>query len=197
MAIGQVYRLSVVGSALDQSIVNTFHFLQTGTPGGGRTPAQDIIFRWTAGPTGSPNQTYAQCLPSVWQASELNVINTADPLDNSSAQNAITGGRGGGQLLPPQCCGLLSLETVGRGRSFRGRSYIGPMLENDQDGGTITTSYSNILSAFASAVAVSYNSTPFAWVVYSRKLGTGQAVTRVHIRLFVATQRRRSRYNPG
>lgn len=35
MAVGQTYRLSVVGSALDQTIVNTFHFLQTGTPGGG------------------------------------------------------------------------------------------------------------------------------------------------------------------
>lgn len=197
MAIGDTYRLSVVGSALDQTIVNTFHFLQTGTPGGGRTPAQDIVFRWTAGPTGSPNQTYAQCLPSGWQGRELVVINTGDPLDSYAVQNAITGGRGGGQLLPPQCCGLLSLQTQGRGRSFRGRDYIGPVLENDQDGGTITTSYSNILAAFAQSVSNSYNSNPFAWVVYSRKLKTSQAVIAVHIRLFIATQRRRSRYNPG
>lgn len=197
MAIGQTYRLSVVGSALDQTIVNTFHFLQTGSPSGGRTPAQEILFRWTAGPTGTPNQQYALMLPSSYLGRELVVINTADPLDNSSQQNAITGGRGGGQHLPPQCCGLLSLETVGRGRSFRGRTYIGPVLEQDQDGGTITTAYSNIMTAFAQSVSNSFNSTPFAWVVYSRKLHTSQAVTRVHIRLFIATQRRRSRYNPG
>jgi hypothetical protein len=80
---------------------------------------------------------------------------------------------------------------------FRGRDYIGPVLENDQDGGTITTSYSNILAAFAQSVSNSYNSNPFAWVVYSRKLKTSQAVIAVHIRLFIATQRRRSRYNPG
>lgn len=197
MAVGQVYRLSVVGGALDQTIVNTFHFLQTGTPGGGRSPADDILFRWTAGPTGSPNQNYALMLPSSYLGRELVVLNTADPLDNSSQQNAIPGGRGGGQHLPPQCCGLLSLETQGRGRSFRGRTYIGPVLEQDQDAGTITTTYSDALARFAQSVATSYNSTPWAWVVYSRKLRSGQPVTRVHIRLFIATQRRRSRYNPG
>lgn len=197
MAVGQTYRLSVVGSALDQTIVNTFHFLQTGTPGGGRSPADDILFRWTAGPTGSPNQTYAAMLPSSYLGRELVVLNTADPLDNASIQNAITGGRGGGQHLPPQCCGLLSLETQGRGRSYRGRTFIGPVLEQEQDGGTITTSYSNVMQAFVTAVSNSYNSTPWAWVVYSRKLGTSQPVTRVHIRIFIATQRRRSRYNPG
>jgi len=197
MAVGQVYRLSVVGSALDQTIVNTFHFLQSGSVGGGRTPAEGIIFRWTAGPSGSPNQRYSQMLPTVYQGRELVVLNTADPLDNSSAQNAQQGSRVGSQILPPQCCGLLSLETQGRGRSFRGRNYIGPVLETDQDGGTITTSYSQAMEAFVQSVNATFNSTPWAWVVYSRKLGTGQPVTRIHIRLFIATQRRRSRYNPG
>lgn len=197
MAIGQTYRLSVVGSALDQTIVNTFHFLQTGTPGGGRTPAQEILFRWTAGPSGSPNQNYALVLPSLYRGNELVVMNTADPLDNAQQQNGISGLRGAGQLLPPQCCGLLSLETVGRGRSFRGRTYLGPVLEQDQDAGNITTAYSDIMTQFAQSVSNSFNSTPFAWVVYSRKLHASQAVTRVHIRLFIATQRRRSRYNPG
>lgn len=197
MAIGQTYRLSVVGSALDQTIVNTFHFLQTGTPGGGRTPAQDILFRWTTAPPNSPNNRYAQCLPTGYLGRELVVLNVSDPLDNASQQNAISGLRGTGQILPPQCCGLLSLQTVGRGRSYRGRAYIGPVLENDQDGGTITTSYSQALETFVNAVNVSFNSTPWAWVVHSRKLGTSQPVTQIHIRLFIATQRRRSRYNPG
>lgn len=197
MAVGDVYRLSVVGAASDQTIVNTFHYLQTSTYSGTRTPPQEIISRWTAGPTGSPMATYAQMLPSAWSSRELNCMNVHDPLDNSSEQVSYTGSRGLGEILPPQCCGLLSYETQGRGRSYRGRSYIGPVLENDQAGGTITTSYSNALLGFVNAHNVTFNSAPFAWVIFSRKLNNSFAVTRIHIRLFVATQRRRSRYNPG
>lgn len=197
MAVGDVYRLSVVGTALDQTIVNTFHFLQTASLPSGQTTPTEILFRWQGGPGNTPMTRYGQIMPALWTARELNVINVSNPLDNGSAQVALVGSRGSTEILPPQCCALLSLRTQGLGRSYRGRTYLGPVLENDQVNGTITASYSTAIELFVNAVRDSYNSSPLAWVIYSRKLGTSQPVSRIIIRLFIATQRRRSRYNPG
>lgn len=197
MAIGSVYRLSVVGDAGNQTIVNTFHFLQTDEFPGGLTPPAEIIRRWLGNAAEAPVNAYARCLPNLYVGRELNCINVANPLDNSLEQNNQRGLRGSTEICPPQCCGLLSLETQGRGRSYRGRTYIGPVLELDQSAGTITSGYSNVLTALVNSLVFNYGSTPFAWVVYSRKLKQSFPVLRVHVRLYIATQRRRSAYNPG
>lgn len=197
MAVGDFYRLSIVGNALDQTIVNTLHFQQTATIGGGVSTPAEILFRFAGGPGNTPLLRYSQVMPDVWHGRELNVINYTNPLDNAQQQISATGLRGLGELTPPQCCSLLSIRTAGLGRSYRGRMYLGPVLEIDQSAGIITSSYSNALELFVNAVRDSYNSSPLAWVIYSRKLGNGFPVSRILIRLGVATQRRRSRYNPG
>lgn len=197
MAVGDVYRLSMVGTHLDQTIVNTLHFLQTAPIPGGVTTPNEILFRWSGGPGNTPLVRYSQVMSSRWHATEANVINVTNPLDNSQQQISLAGSRGLGEICPPQCCSLLSIRTAGLGRSYRGRMYIGPVLEIDQVDGTITSSYSNALELFVNAVRDSYNSSPLAWVIYSRRLNTATPVSRILIRLSIATQRRRSKYNPG
>lgn len=198
MALNSVYRLSVVGSILDQTIVNTFHFRQTVAtlPDGERGP-DAILRRWTTG-QGSPQSQYLALLPVSYQSRELIVLNVADPLDNGSRQVTATGIRSAGQILPPQCCALLSIRTQGRGRSFRGRTYIGPLGESDNDAGSISTGLQSAMTAFVNSVFTSYGGiSGLEWTVYSRRLAQSNDVTQVLIRNFIATQRRRSRYQPG
>lgn len=197
MAVGNTYRLSIVGSYQDQTIVNTLHFLQSATIGGGVETPDEIIFRFSGGSGATPLTRYAGCLPSLWHGSQLNVINVQNPFDNRSATINITGTRSPGESLPSQCCALLSLRTAGLGRSYRGRFYLGPVPRGDVSGNNITASYSSALELFVNAVRDSFNSSPLAWVVWSRRLGTATPVSRIIIRLPIATQRRRSGYNPG
>jgi hypothetical protein len=198
MSLNSVYRLSVVGSVIDQTIVNTFHFRQTvATLPDGETAPNAILRRWTTG-TGSPLSQYLALLPVAYTIRELIVLNVADPLDNGSRQVTGTGIRSAGDILPPQCCALLSIRTLGRGRSFRGRTYIGPLGESDQQQGSIGTGLQSALTAFVNSVFASYGGiSGLEWTVYSRRLSTSNDVTQVIIRNFVATQRRRSRYAPG
>jgi len=198
MALNDNYRLSVVGSALDQTIVNTFHFKQVSATITSGLPAPDEIIRlWSAGGAPTPMTTYLNCLPALYSVNQLIVINALNPLENGSAQVSGVGGRGAGDICPPQCCSLLSLRTIGRGRSYRGRTYIGPLLESDQVNGVMNQVIQDRLAAFASSVGASFTGLEFDWVVYSRKLETSQRVTSTIVRTFIATQRRRSRYNPG
>lgn len=198
MPINSVYRLSVVGSILDQTIVNTFHFRQTvaSLPDGERAP-DAIIRRWTTG-TANPQSQYLLLLPLLYQSRELVVLNVADPLDNGSRQVTGTGFRSAGDILPPQCCALLSIRTLGRGRSFRGRTYIGPLGEADNNQGSISTGLQSALTSFVNSVFNSYGGiSGLEWTIYSRRLEQANDVTQVLIRNFIATQRRRSRYQPG
>ena len=198
MALNSHYRLSVVGSALDQTIVNTFHFKQvSATITSGLTPPNEIIRLWTTGSPPTPMTAYLGCLPGAYSARELVVINVTDPLESGSAQVAGLGSRGSGPMCPPQCSSLLSLRTIGRGRSYRGRTYIGPVLESDQDNGVMTLGIQSALTQLAFTIGASYTGLEFDWVVYSRLLDSSQRVTTTIVRTFIATQRRRSRYNPG
>lgn len=64
-------------------------------------------------------------------------------LDGSSAGQVITAnttraGAGGGNLIPA-VAGCLSLHTPQRGPRGRGRLYLGPVGESDQDAGLLST----------------------------------------------------------
>lgn len=198
MALNSIYRMSVVGAYQDQQIVNTFHFQQdTATLPGGRSGPDEIVSRWLSG-GGSLQNSYLALLTNKYTITELNIINEKDPFDNVTRQVSGTGSGGSGDVLPSQCCALLSLRTGGRGRSFRGRTYIGPLVEDAQVDGTITLFFQSKLNTFAVNMVATFGAgSGLDWRVYSRKLGTASSINRVIERSFIATQRRRSKYNPG
>jgi hypothetical protein len=120
------------------------------------------------------------------------------PLDGGSAVttkatdlSAKWTGAGTGSDYIPQGCGVATLRTLHRGRSYRGRVFLPHVAEGEQTSGVLSdvAACQTAWSAFLAAEATASNQI----VVASYKLGTALAVDSILIRSLLRTQRRRNR----
>lgn len=199
MAIGDYYKLAVENQWNGQVFVNVFHFRQVDNPTGGiPNNAAGLIYYWNdilaAGP--GPAVKYRDVMPSVvtvYRQYAYCLTNVADAAENVVN---VLGTRGTGDLCPPQCATVITWRTANAGRRFRGRSYLGPIREQDQSAGTIEAAiYKTAVNSFASAMMSHFNgaTSKYKHVVYSRILATGLSVTSYVIRDSIKTQRRRAK----
>lgn len=149
---------------------------------------------------------YAAAMAAAMQAdmwaltsSDFGVLNfTVTPLDGSSATHTYPGAgsqmdgsstRGGDWI--PAFAGVVKLTTAKRGRSYRGRIYLGGIDEGSQANGVLnSTDVARAQSSWNGfAFRASANGADF--VVASYKHATAEGVTAVTVEGLGATQRRR------
>lgn len=143
MAIGDVFRLSVVGRfGLGQQFVNVFHYEQTDTVVGNPAEALAAEFSSQALPS------YLSLIPSsnVVDTVEVRQV-TGTPLNAFDNPINDPGGLSGEQL-PPQVAPLISWRTALVGRRNRGRTYIPAPTEPQQVAGTLIATYVTAMETF-------------------------------------------------
>jgi hypothetical protein len=92
----------------------------------------------------------------------------------SSTPGAAITGTGSGELLPPQCQGVMKLSTAGivNGRRVRGRFFVPAPTELSSDG-TPSATFKDAINTAGSTLVVDTVSTG-QWVVFSRPLEADQ-----------------------
>lgn len=101
-------------------------------------------------------------------------------------------GQGAGDAIPAAAC-VLTLRTAFRGRTHRGRLFLGPISEGGQTAGILTGGVflTNVQNAWDSWLAAMV-AAGFQPVVASYKFPAGQVpITSILVNQVVATQRRR------
>lgn len=96
-------------------------------------------------------------------------------------------------ILPPQCAACISMYTLIRGRSYRGRMYWPCVSESSLDvNGNLTITATGEYDTYAAALAGNVETdTGALWCVASRKLAITTVVEQFVTRFPVRTQRRR------
>lgn len=196
MAIGDVYKLAVVGAfGLGQEFVNTFHY-RCEDAGAGDFPS-DLALSWQL--TALPNYLDLLMDSSLVVQIEVRQV-TGSPLASNDLVINETGANSGEQL-PPQVCPLVSWRTGLIGRRNRGRSYLPAPPENIQDAGALTTGFLESIQTFADSCKLLTGGGFGDWqlVIYGKANPDAEPpldenivpVTTALVRRDLATQRRR------
>lgn len=191
MAIGDWFRLIITFKDTGDlnSVINTLAFRQES----GLVldeEGEDLIEAYR-------NVIEAQYLPLVSAQLFLRkytVRGITDPLYIYESADLSEQGTAGGEGLPPQNSGVVTLRTGVAGRRNRGRSYLAPSGEGSQAGGVFISAYITAVNAmFADMLPLSDSPTTATWQlgVWSDVAAAGRAVTTVTPQPVMATQRRR------
>lgn len=173
MALDDVYQCSVVFTSplADGDIINVLHYQLTidTTPsselGYASAIASEVeeLYRLTLMPLVSDQFTLDR----------VDVFNLNQPL----VEFSFSSGTVGGSILDtlgPRNAIVVSKKTGLRGRSFRGRVYILPPLEQDQNGGDLSTGHEAAIQSFVDDMIILTipNDNEYQLVVYSPTLST-------------------------
>jgi len=134
--------------------------------------------------------------------SKISLQALVDPAPPHEVAVDFKGGQNTAGGLPVDVALCISWATGRAGRSYRGRTYLPPQHENQNDDSTgsmpkmlQTTITGYAINASFLLGALDDDSTPL--VVYSRKLGTFEPITGGYINDEWDTQRRRSKSQPA
>lgn len=195
-------------------ITNTHRNSVEGLLSNGAHWANIIHTRWTGGgvPTTAQRQAMVDTVASAWRT-DLGGANTrilyrmktttsltqirSTPLDGVTATLVSPYNNAGVEAtdaLPPGTAFVLTLRTALRGRSYRGRVYLGGFCENIHDpGGICNAGSAAIFIAQMEAVRVALIAITWELVVASYKHSTAQVVTTVTGDTLWDSQRRRGK----
>jgi hypothetical protein len=202
MGLNSVYKLTLIGRTPSQGqLINNLYYQAEGVTILDKQ-TDDLIEAFLLTGSGNVLAKYLACFANTVGFDRLEAREVTDPaLEFGEANVTLTGTGGSGDVLPPQCSAVVSWRTGNIGRSFRGRSYIWPTLESNQNGGQWAGGYVTTLEAFAAAAQEIGDgiSTAFYQLGVWSKFSNGQPrlepvftpVTTSHIPIFVHTQRRR------
>lgn len=197
MSVGDHYRLSVESTFGGDTYVNIFHYSQylgNSLPAYGN--AQGVIYFWNQTPTGSTVlNSYKLCIPFLVTVSRLFCINQSNPSDVAELTVNALGADGAGEICPPQCTSVTTWRTGQPGRSFRGRTYLGPIREGRSTNGLLDANIKASLQALWLNHEYWFDGSrsPYRHVIYSRKLNVWSPTTSYIVRDVIGTQRRRTR----
>lgn len=139
----------------------------------------------------SPN--YIEMFASVQNGYGLDSIDVI-ALDGTSPTFNVPigsfGGQASGQPIP-NSCGIITLRTAERGRSHRGRVYLGPLSEGGVDNGVVDVTDKESAQSGWGAFKTACSTNEFNLVVASYKLKTTSDVVSVTAQPIAGTQRRR------
>lgn len=188
MAQGDRFRLAVESILLGQQVVNVFHYEQV-------VPVLNLTM------TDLAENWETNVLPLYLGLSVTGfAVNTIRIRDFNTPQAGIdypTSGNGtqGGEAVPIQSAPIITWRTDFIGRSRRGRSYLPPPSEGNQNGGGIVAAQRTAMTDFADAAIMLLDGTGLVdyWqmVIYSRTLDSFTPVTDYTVRESIGTIRGR------
>lgn len=192
MATGDIVRLSIESLFNGETtVVNVFHYRQE-TELILDTPAEDVIQAWVGG--AQPTYLAAISEGNVLQVARA-VQLTGAPL--TIAEVELTGsGTRAGTGLTPQSSPCISWRTGIAGRRNRGRTYMPPVPQTDNNAGVIGAGLVAALQDFVDdAILIGDGITTADWqlVVWSSITLAGVEVTEGRVPAIFNTQRRRVR----
>jgi|SRR5437867_2031589 len=108
----------------------------------------------------------------------------------------VTKAMSGSDTYVPQCASVVKCITATGGRSARGRTYLGPIIEGEMDKGVLSSGAQGALKDWADAMVAKWgvggtNVSEFTMGIWSRKLSLFYPITAAARRTTVYTQRRR------
>lgn len=194
MAVDDVWEIIIKGTCAGQGILNVFHFIDHA--GSGDLP--DWVDHWEN--TGAPDcdTEYAGMLCNDWAPSEY-LLTKVSPLPRgpqfSISADMPSGARLSSLALPTSA--VVKWLTAAGGRSGRGRSYFGPLGNQNTADGIMDGVYAAFIQAFVDAMkrvfvtgGADYDG-HWEFAVYSKLLDVANAVTDGVVRTELKTQRRR------
>lgn len=191
MALGDVLRLALIGRVSDTQWVNVHHYRVSNQTG---TPAEECA---------ALAQAFADQMSTKFAALQHQGV-VADLISVRSVSNPGYGadepitwqGSRAGDLLPFQVSAEVIWRTARFGRKFRGRTFLPPCIESDQQNGGLNSTYLSLADSYANeAITVTQTIDPtweFEMVVYSRVNFQGEPVTSCQVVQILRTQRRRT-----
>lgn len=199
MAVGDKYELVIVGTALGQQVLNTLGFEQVAVTAG--LPQAHLASYWNANLKVSwkPMFSSAYTITGLW-------VNDVVPGTAARYELAISpaeAGGGGADILPMSCAAVASFRTLLKGRSFRGRQYLGCITETNQADSKVAAGWVTLANTYFTALYGAFVTNAvansFAWSIISRESGgaprtppIATPVSSWSIKPNFASQRRRS-----
>lgn len=175
MAIGDVWRMTILGEVVGQQQQNVLHY-QTLIPRDGDDddlPALILIAQEYVAPLYEPITTAEWILREIQIRGVTHPTQGADVVIDQPGVNV-------GQLLPLQSAPVLSLKTGLIGRSYRGRLYLPTITEDNAQAGVIEEPFYTTLGTFGTNLLQIQRpgGQPYTagLVVWSRKLQTATRV---------------------
>lgn len=151
MATGDIFKLAVVWKTVDEraTFVNTFHFRQENELAVDE-PGKDLVdaFENFALPS------YRAMVTSIARIVQYSVYGITDPLYVYEDSPLPAAGLVSGEALPLQTSPIITWRTGLAGRSRRGRTYLPPTGESQQNGGVLLASFLDLMDDFADNVKV-------------------------------------------
>lgn len=195
MAANDVYEVIVKGVCAGQTIMNVLHFIDVIGTG----DLQDWVTHWEDTGVSPPHEEYSECLCDDYTPVEYLITKVKPaprgPQFSVPADVTNVGERLGALHLPTSA--VIKWTTAVGGRSGRGRSYIGPLGNQNSSDGMLDGVYTAFITDFAnrmlevfSAAGALYDG-HWLFAVYSRLLDVANAVTGASVRTQLKTQRRR------
>jgi hypothetical protein len=194
MAVDDVYEIIVKGTCAGQGILNVFHFIDHAGTG----DLADWVDHWEN--TGAPDvdTEYTGVLCNDWNPSEY-LLTKVSPLPRgpqfSISADMPSGARLSSLALPTAA--VIKWLTASGGRSGRGRTYLGPLGNQNSADGLLDATYQAFVQAFVDAMkrvfcaaGADYDG-HWEFCVYSRLLDLAQPVLDGVVRAELKTQRRR------
>lgn len=190
MAIGDVWRLSLIGSHSGTELgVITMHIRMktaNGTFGGAclylKTNLIDLL---------KTQQSTA------WRWDEIRglTVNTAPPVADLYNTGFPIAGTVASEVVPHQVAIVVSTKTAYAGRSYRGRNYLPGFGEDAFTLGLVTAAKGNAIQTYyddlVAALGASGANADYMWVVWSEKLQNYNGITDTIVRDVPGVIRRR------
>jgi len=194
MAIGDIFKLAVVWKTVDErsTFVNTFHYRQE-TPLVFDEPGEDLVQAFIS----EALPAYRAMVTSIAQVVQYSVYGITNPLYIYEESPAPVAGLVSGEALPLQNAAIITWRTGLAGRSRRGRTYLPPTGESQQNGGVLLASFLTLMNSFAEDASLlnplTVNPLIATWQlgVWSETYQYFNPVTSHIARQTIATQRRR------
>lgn len=192
MAQNDIFRLSVVGAgASSQELINVHYYRQLTAAGDDDGVLLIDNFHALVAPA------MMACISEAIVLTGYEVRNITQPEfgQDYSLPSAVAGDITG-ESLPPSSSAIVSWRSGLIGRRRRGRTYMWPTGESQQNAGQIGGAYQTLLTSFGNGAILFGTTNQYEKVIYSDIPGGSpdvlvSIVTGVVVPIFLASQRRR------
>jgi hypothetical protein len=180
----EVWRLSVVGTMLNQEIVNVFHYGKAdGTPDG--DPA-DLITEWHD----NVETSYLLACPLAYTMLAVVARKVGSALQGVYS-TSVNGSRMG-VIDGPQLSPCITWATAFAERSARGRTYLPGVAEADSQSGILSSGLQTAMVNFGTAaIPAMVGGSTWLFSVHSYKFSTTRRINALRVNPIIRTQRRR------
>jgi hypothetical protein len=186
--VGDVFRLSILGSVFGEPHINTFSYAVTAAGAGDPNAALITAF------TGACLISYRACLSADWLGQQL-ISQGVKPVTIVGTSSIVgSNGTSATPTAPTQVATIITRKTATPGKGGRGRIFFGAvtagLIVSDQVTGALVTAYNAFISAVnANILGSGYTFQP---VLFKRKTLTAPPIINHTLNTVVKTRRSRA-----